>query len=186
MATVETKRINGFDTDGLKQTLRDVSQEPEKGKVKFQVTTHWKGGTRADTRVEQYEHAGLRIPEDFTIGCDEPAELLGTGAYPNPQELLMAAFNSCMLVGYVAGASLKGIELEHLAIETEGELDLRGFLGLDTSVKPGYEEIHYTVRIKGSGTSEQFQEIHETVMATSPNRWNIGQPVRLISDLVVE
>ena len=112
--------------------------------------------------------------------------MLGTNTAPNPQEVLMAAFNACMLVGYVTGCAMKGVELEKVEIETEGELDLRGLLGLDASIKPGYDTIHYIVRIKGNGTKEQFQEVHETVMATSPNRYNVASPIRLESDLFVE
>jgi hypothetical protein len=100
--------------------------------------------------------------------------------------MLMGALNACMLVGYVAGCSLKGIELEKVEIASEGELDLRGFLGIDDEVKPGYEEIRYTVRIKGNGTPDQYREIHETVMATSPNYWNLSRPVKLDAKLVVE
>jgi len=81
---------------------------------------------------------------------------------------------------------MQGIELDKLEIQTAGELDLRGFLGLDASVKPGYDEIQYTVRIKGNGTPEQFQEIHDTVMATSPNRWNMANPIKLKADLIIE
>ena len=94
--------------------------------------------------------------------------------------------NACMLVGYVVGASVKGITLEKLEIETEGELDLRGFLGIDENVKPGYDTIKYQVRIKGNGTPEQFQEIHETVIRTSPNRFNMANPIKLESELLVE
>jgi hypothetical protein len=54
-------------------------------------------------------------------------------------------------------------------IETDGEIDLLGFLGIDLTVSPGYESLSYLVRIKGSGTKEEFAEIHEAVMATSPN-----------------
>ena len=52
----------------------------------------------------------------------------------------MAALNACLSVGYAASAAAMGIQLEKLEIETEGQLDLRGFLGLDSTVKPGYEE----------------------------------------------
>jgi hypothetical protein len=90
------------------------------------------------------------------------------------------------MVGYVTGCAMKGIELERLSIETEGELDLRGFLGLDDSVKPGYDEIRLIVRIKGNGTPEQFQEIHETVKARSPNFFNISNPIAIKPELVVD
>ncbi|MGK2907578.1 MAG: OsmC family protein, partial [Desulfuromonadales bacterium] len=88
--------------------------------------------------------------------------------------------------GYAVGCAMEGIELEELRIETEGDIDLRGFLGLDPNVKPGYDEIRYTVHIKGKGTEEQFRKVHETVTATSPNRFNVANSIRLKSKLVME
>jgi hypothetical protein len=89
------------------------------------------------------------------------------------------------MVGYVAGASLKGIDLESGEIRTRGQLDLRGFLGLRDDVAPGYESVDYEVRIKGSGTPEDFEEIHRTVMATSPNYFNLSRPIKLNGSLRV-
>ncbi len=186
MASKQKNTTNDIDVGALKQVMEEVSKNPSQGIVKFGVTTSWKGGTKSDTHVESYQLAGKEIKRNFTIPIDEPEELLGTNTAPNPQEVLMAAFNACMLVGYVTGCAMKGVELEKVEIETEGELDLRGFLGLDASVKPGYDTIHYTVRIKGNGTKEQFQEVHETVMDTSPNRYNVASPIRLEADLIVE
>ena len=100
--------------------------------------------------------------------------------------MLMTALNACIMVGYVAGAAVKGISLDKVEIETDGELDLRGFLGIDPGVRPGYESIRYTVRIKGNGTQEQFREIHETVIKTSPNYFNVSRPIRIDAVLQVE
>ncbi len=181
-----TQAINGLDVESLKQMISDVSHDPSQGKVEFRVNTCWEGGTRSETQVNTWMLAGEILPRDYSIAIDEPEELLGSDTAPNPQEMLMAAFNSCMLVGYVAGCTLKGIELEKLEIHTEGELDLRGFLGLDDSVRPGYHELRFTVRIKGNGSREEMEEIHRTVLATSPNRFNLVNPIRLDGKLVVE
>ena len=81
---------------------------------------------------------------------------------------------------------MRGIAIESLVIETEGEIDLRGFLGIDPAVPNGYESLRYKVRIKGNGSKEQFAEIHQAVMATSPNFYNVSRPVALKSTLVVE
>jgi OsmC-like protein len=78
-----------------------------------------------------------------------------------------------------------GINLDSVEIETEGELDLRGFLGIDENVKPGYDSIQYTVRLKGNGTPEQFQAVHQNVVKTSPNYFNIARPVTVKANLVV-
>jgi uncharacterized OsmC-like protein len=99
----------------------------------------------------------------FSIDIDEPCELGGSNEYANPQEHLIAALNACMMVGYVAQCAVRGITLESLAIETEGGIDLRGFLGIDPAMKRGYDSLRYTVRIKGNGTKQQFAEIHEAV-----------------------
>ena len=180
MTDVFTRNIvNGLDLDALGAVVGEVQQDPAKALVRFAVSTRWTGQTSSCTTVNGYELAGEKIARSFEIVADEPHELLGTNRAPNPQELLMAAVNACMTVGYVAGASLHGITLDRLEIETTGQLDLRGVLGLDDSVAPGYEAIDYSARIAGNGTPEQFEEIHRTVMQTSPNYFNIARPVRM-------
>jgi uncharacterized OsmC-like protein len=181
-----TTTINGLDMDALSQVMASVEETPSEGIVSFRVNSAWQGQTRSETSVESYTLGGNEISRRFKIAVDEPFELLGQNTAPNPQEMLMTALNACMMVGYVAGASAKGITLESVEIETTGSLDLRGFLGIDPDVRPGYEKLQYTVRIKGDGTPEQFQEIHETVMKTSPNYFNVAQPIRLDARLEVE
>ena len=178
--------VNGIDVAALTDVIRDVAADPAKGAVQFHVTTAWQGQTRSRTMVESYRLGGQDIPRRFQTVIDEPLELLGTNTAPNSQETLMAALNACMMVGYVVGAAVEGITLEKVEIETRGELDLRGFLGIDPAVRPGYESMQYTVRIKGDGTPEQFAKIHDTVRRTSPNYFNIAQPIRLDATLVVE
>lgn len=183
--TVTGNRVNGLDVDALKAVVQAVQNNPAEGRVEFRVRTDWKGQTASVASVESYTLGGKKIPRSFKVAIDEPYELLGGNSAPNPQEMLMAALNACVMVGYVAGASSRGITLTRLEIETSGELDLRGFLGIDDKVKPGYDTIHYVVRIQGNGSPEQFREIHETVMKTSPNYFNLSQPVRIDAKLEV-
>ena len=152
----------------------------------WRVTTTWQGQTHSRSQVEAFGIGGQNVPRRFSIDIDEPSELGGGNAFANPQEHLLAALNACMTVGYVAQCAVRGITLESLAIETDGEIDLRGFLGIDPAVPQGYENLSYTVRIKGNGTKEQFAEVHKAVMATSPNFYNLSQPVALTPVLVVE
>ena len=178
-------RVNGLDLAALGETVEAINEDAARAIVGFDVTTRWAGQTRSETTVEGFTLGGERIARSHTIVADEPCELLGSDGAPNPQELLMAALNACMMVGYVAGASLKGIHLDSVEIKTRGELDLRGFLGLSDSVPPGYEAIEYEVRIAGDGTREQFEEIHQTVMKTSPNYFNLNRPIRMNGHLAI-
>jgi uncharacterized OsmC-like protein len=189
MSALEAKKIgtvNGLDVDALREVIEQVKKDPSKGIVEFKVKTRWRGQTRSETSVDSYKLGGSEIKRRFTINADEPVELLGENTAPNPQELLMAALNACISVGYVAGAAVNGITLSKLEIETIGQLDLRGFLGIDPDVKPGYESIQYVVRLAGNGTPEQFRQIHENVIKTSPNYFNVSRPVRLDAELQLE
>lgn len=183
--TVKTKIINDIDLEALGDVVEAVEADASKAVAEFRVTTRWAGQTRSESMVDGFTLGGERIARSFTVVADEPCELLGTNTAPNPQELLMAAVNACMAVGYVAGASLRGITLSSLEIETRGSLDLRGFLGLRDDVPAGYAELDYDVRIEGNGTREQFEEIHQTVMATSPNYFNMSRPIRMNATLIV-
>jgi uncharacterized OsmC-like protein len=183
--TVKNTPVNGLDLAALGEVVDAIEKDAGLAKCAFEVTTRWQGQTRSETTVEGFTLGGERIARSHTIVADEPCQLLGSDGAPNPQELLMAAFNACITVGYVAGAALKGIVLDSLEIRTRGELDLRGFLGLSEEVAPGYEHIDYEVRIAGDGSPEEFEEIHRTVMKTSPNYFNMSRPIRMNGTLRV-
>jgi len=186
MQDVMTRNVvNGIDLDALGQVVDAIGADPGKALVRFSVSTRWTGQTGSRSKVSEIVLGGEKIARDFEIVADEPEELLGLNKAPNPQELLMAAVNACMTVGYVAGAAVHGITLDTLEIETTGQLDLRGFLGLDDGVSPGYEQIDYVVRIAGNGTADQFEEIHRNVMATSPNYFNMARPIRMNGKLAL-
>ena len=72
---------------------------------------------------------------------------------------------------------MRGITLTACRIEMQGELDLRGFLGLDTEVPNGYRQLDYVVTLEGDGTRAQYEEIHAAVQATSPNFYNINRTI---------
>jgi uncharacterized OsmC-like protein len=184
--TADPTVINGVNLHDLFALIDDVKREPAKGKTNWHVVTTWQGQTHSRAEIERYEFGGEKLPRRFSIDIDEPRELGGSNKFANPQEHLIAALNACMTVGYVAQCAVRGITLESLSIETDGDIDLRGFLGIDPAVPPGYEKLGYTVRIKGSGTKEQFAEVHKAVMATSPNFYNLSRAVALKPALIVE
>jgi Predicted redox protein, regulator of disulfide bond formation len=177
--------VNGLNVDDLFALIEGVKEDVSKATTSWRVATSWQGQTRTRAEVEGFSIGGQDVPRRFTIDIDEPSELGGSNKFANPQEHLIAALNACIAVGYVAQCAVRGITLESLQIETEGEIDLRGFLGIDPKVANGYESLRYTVRIKGSGTSQQFAEVHDAVMATSPNVYNLANTVVLKSTLVV-
>jgi uncharacterized OsmC-like protein len=180
------KTVNGLDVDEMTDVMREIGRHPAKANVEFRVSSEWKGQMRSRTSVESYTIGGWQVHRHFTIDADEPFELFGRNTAPNPQEILMAGLNACLTTAYVTGAALRGITLETAEVETSGTLDLRGFLGVDATVRPGYETICYVARLKGFASAEQFQELHEAVARVSPNYFNLTKPVKVRARLVVE
>lgn len=178
--------LNGIDVSALSGAMAAIAEDPALGQTRWRATTEWQGGTRNDTRISGYHIGGQFVEKDFTIRIDEPLELCGTNAFANPQEYLLAAMNSCIMVGYAAVCALKGIQLESLRLETEGDIDLRGFLGIDPDVKPGYDGLRYKVFIKADATREQLEEVHSVVTRTAPNRFNLATAIPMSTSLVVE
>lgn len=179
--------MNGVDVSQLRDFKSSVEETPEKGQIGFHVTSRWSGQTRMEAEVSAFSVAGNKIERSFKIVSDEPPELLGADSAPNPQELLMAAVNACMMVGYVAAAADRGIELQKLEIDTEGQLDVRGFLGIDPDIPAGYESLDYVVTIQAeNATRNQLEELHEHVRRTSPNYYNMTNVVAMNGELVVE
>jgi len=184
--TAQPTIVNGINVDDLFALIEGVRGEPAKGMTSWHATTTWQGQARSRSEIESYGIGGEKVQRRFSIDIDEPRELGGSNRFANPQEHLIAALNACMTVGYVAQCAVRGIALESLRIETDGEIDLRGFLGIDPAVPQGYENLSYTVYIRGNGTKKQFAEIHAAVIATSPNFYNLSRPVVLKPALVIE
>jgi uncharacterized OsmC-like protein len=170
-------KINGIDTEALFATIDAIKQDPSKASCRFFTATEWRQGTVSRTKVSRYQLAGQDVKQDYTMTIDEPGALLGTDSAPNPQMFLYAALSSCVLNTFVVSAAAKGIKLESLQFDLEGELDLRGFLGIDRTINAGYKELTLVCRVKGDGTREQYQECLEAGTRYSPNFQTITRAV---------
>jgi two-component system response regulator AtoC len=82
------------------------------------------------------------------MDADEPAILAGGDQGANPVEHLLHALASCLTTSIVAHAAVRGIEIEELESELEGDIDLNGFLGLDAEMPKGFTEIRARFRVK--------------------------------------
>jgi hypothetical protein len=56
-------------------------------------------------------------------------------------------------------AAARGIEIESIESSLEGDLDLRGFLGLSDDVRKGYSGIRVRMRAATSATPAQLKEL---------------------------
>lgn len=78
-----------------------------------------------------------RVRSPSALGhTDEPPVLLGENRAPNTVEYVLHALAACVAGTIVYHAAARGIALDGVETTIEGDLDLQGFLGLDSSVRP--------------------------------------------------
>lgn len=167
MATVTATRsntINGVDLDTLMETVGAIKADPDLGNARFRASNKWLGGNRNQSTVTGFYGAKQEIAhaQSFYMEADEPPILAGQDAAPNPVEYLLHALASCLTTSMVAHAAVRGIVIEELEAELEGDLDLNGFLGLDAAAPRGYTEIRAKFRVKADpGDVEKIKSLAE-------------------------
>jgi uncharacterized OsmC-like protein len=131
-------------------TVNAIKGEPELGACRFRARNSWLGGNHNRSTVTGFYGAKQEIAhrQTFTMDADEPAILAGNDEGANPVEHLLHALASCLTTSMVAHAAVRGIEIDELESELEGDIDLRGFLGLDLDVPKGYTEIRAKFRVR--------------------------------------
>ena len=173
-AATETKTrqrvpLNGVDTPTLFATIDAVKAQPELGKFQFRETNRWMSGTHSRSRIETFSGAGgeHRHMGDVQFDADHPAVLVGTDKAPAAVEFLLHAIAACITSGIGNIAAARGVTLTEVESTVEGDIDLRGILGLSNEVRNGYERLRVNFRIKGDASPEKLREIVEQSKARS-------------------
>ena len=114
-------------------------------------------------------------PFVFTNG--EPPVLLGHNEGANPVEFLLHALAGCGTTTTVLHASARGIKIESLSTELEGDIDLQGLLALDASVPAGYESIRIKMDIRADCSDEDLDDLLKFAQQHSPVCNTVCRPV---------
>lgn len=178
--TATPSALNGVDVKQLTDTVQAIENDPGLAQFQFRAHTVWDGGGRSRTRIQSFEHAGDQDQSrslPFVLEGDEPAVLLGDNTAPNAVETVLHALTSCLSVGFIYNAAAQGIEIRSLDFDVEGELDLRGFLGLDDSVRPGYSKVRVNYRVDADAPRETLEELCQYTQDTSPVMDLLRNPV---------
>src|SRR5512139_1039862 len=170
--------INGLDPEQLMKVVETVKQNWEVGRTIWKASTTWKGGFRVET-----------CSREFTLLADEPEMLCGTNTAANPVEMVLQAYGACLSIGYAMNAAVRGIRIDDIKIDLEGEIDLPGFLGLEPPEKlhmdklPGFKTITVKVKMKADADEKKLEELHKHVVSTSPVGLTLSSPVKIDSGL---
>jgi len=151
--------LNGVDTQTLFATIDAVKAQPELAKFQFRASNRWISGTHNRSSIGGYYGAGQEFTRsaDHRYDADHPPVLTGTDEGPTPVEFLLHALAACLTSGLANIAAARGIPLTEVTSTVEGDIDLRGILGLDPGVRNGFQGIRVNFALRGEGTADQLQ-----------------------------
>ena len=149
-ASTNDLTINGIHVKTLQGTVNAIEQEPDLGQCKFSTRNNWLGGNHNCITITGFYGAKQEFAhkQKFELYADEPPILAGNDEGANPVEHLLNALAACVTTSMVAHAAVWGIHIEELESELEGDIDLRGFLGLSNDVPKGFTEIRVNFKVK--------------------------------------
>jgi uncharacterized OsmC-like protein len=182
----KAKIVNGVNTEQLFSTIDLIKENPEIAKFKFRATNKWINGTHCRGTIKDFYGAlkedNSRPSVDYDM--DEPPVLLGNNEGRNPVEYLLVALSGCLTTSLIAHASAKGIKINGVESRYEGDIDLRGFLGLSEDVPVGYKEIRVYFKIDADVSDEQKKELIQMGQKYSPvfNTITKSAPVSVLLD----
>ena len=178
--------LNGVDTPTLFATIGAVKAQAELARFTFRTTNQWQRGTHSRTRVESFDGAcGTHEHQRaFTYDADHPQVLVGRDQGPTPVEFLLHALAACLTAGIANIAAARGVTLHEVQSTVEGNIDLRGILGISDEVRNGYQGIRVTFKIKGDAPEQKLREIVEQSRARSAvyDALTNGVPVAIAVD----
>ena len=160
--TVITERMNGVSTKQLEATVQGVQQDPALAAFRFRASNTWISGGHNRSTIKSFYGVGAEDTvrtRAFMIDAAEPPVLLGEDQAPNPVEFVLHALAACLTTSLVYHAAARGIRIESLESQLEGDLDLRGFLGLSGDVRSGFQQIRARFTVKSDATQEQLEDL---------------------------
>jgi len=181
------EQLNDVNLEAIMAVDKLVREQPAIGKLQFKAKSSWQRGTKSQVSVTGWSAGGNNMspaPRRFTVMVDEPPELGGIDGAPNPVEVLLSALAGCVTAGIATNAQMFGVPIDGIDIELEADVDARGLLGHDKSVRNGVTDIRYTVTIASSAPEEKIRKCKETIDRKSPVRDTLANPVNITSTLV--
>jgi len=170
MTAISQQLRNGVDPAQMYGTLDAIKADPSLGRFQFRVANEWKGGSHNRSTIRSFYGAGSEDSSrtaEFTIDAGEPGILLGHDEGANPAEALLHALAGCLTTSLVYVAAARKVPLTRVESRLEGDMDVRGCLGISDEVRNGFSGIRVTFSIEGDAPEEKLREVLERAKARS-------------------
>ena len=157
----------------ITDTRKAISDDAASAQAVFTVHGTLVGVTEVDIRTGAH-----------SFKVDEPASVGGANVAANPVQYALASLGACQAITYRIWAAQLGIDLDTVTVRVEGDLDLRGCLGVDDTARPGLSAVRVEVTVAGPESEERYAELAAAVDEHCPVLDLFQNPVPVSRELV--
>ncbi len=168
-AKVPPPPSHGVNTPVLLATINAVGEQPALARFQFRTASRWLSGTHMQSTMSGFSGAGGEHEHKAPIvaDADHPVLLCGEDKGPTPVEWLLHALAACLTAGIANIAAARRVELTRAEARVEGDIDVRGILGLSDEVRNGFQTIRVHFEIAGNAPAAKLEEIVRQSIARS-------------------
>jgi uncharacterized OsmC-like protein len=148
--------------------------DPGRARVAIRLTTALEDGMLCETTARGH-----------TVRCDEPRSLGGSDTAQSPLELFLSSLATCQAITYRLWAAELGVAVDRIEVEVVGDIDLRGFLGMDGVERAGYDGVTMRVSLTGPEERRRYEELAEAVDRHCPVLDSLARPIPVARELVL-
>jgi len=158
----KTGNINGVNVEQINHVIESIAADTVFGQFQFRAHNHWINGGLSRSKIKDFFAGGREDDtrsEAFSMDADEPLLVAGQDTAPNSMEYVLHALLSCMTGTLVYHAAVHDIGITSINSRVEGDMDVRGLLGMSDEVRKGFHHVRVIMQVDSDADVETLTEL---------------------------
>jgi len=153
---------NGVDVGTVMSAIEAIEGDSSLARWQIRARNNWVDGALNRSRIKDFLAGGQEDEtrtHTFVLDSDEPIPMAGSDSAPNAMEFVLHALASCLTTTLIYHAAVNGIHIESVESDYEGDIDVRGLLGLSDDVRKGYSAVRVNMRVKSDASADELKTL---------------------------
>ena len=161
MSVTDSPVDNGVNVAALLEAREALSSAPQAAQFQWRATCEWVNGTHSHSSVEGFFGLGeeQKHRTKYSFDVDHPEIFASEDNGATPVEYILVGLAGCLTAGIAAVAQNRNIQLHSVKSTIEGDMDVRGILGMDTDIRNGFSNIKVKYQIDADASEDDIKAL---------------------------
>jgi uncharacterized OsmC-like protein len=154
--------VNGVNVDQINTVIDTITADTDFGQFQFRARNRWINGGLNRSEIKAFRAGGREDDTrdaPFCLDADEPLLVAGHDSAPNSMEYVLHALVSCLTGTLVYHAAVRDIAIASVNSRIEGDMDVRGLLGMSDKVRKGFHHVKVTLQVDSNADVATLTEL---------------------------